>query len=323
MKKCKLAIVGATGLVGQKVIKVLWEEGLLEQLELVLIASEKNAGRRYFFKGQEYNIVSLSDKCLNFGLDVVIFSAGEDVSKKWAEKFVKAGAVVIDNTNAFRKQSDVPLVVPEINSDEISIESKIISNPNCSTIQLAVVLDKLKNLSKINKVVVSTYQSVSGAGKLALIDYQNNSKFYFLKGINGNIIPQIGELSENGFSLEENKIIFELNKILKTNINIIATAVRVPVPYCHGESVYVEFEKDVCVDDAVKELSSEYIKVVSDDICFPIDCTDTNDTYVCRVRQYSKRELVFFVVADNLRRGAAFNAVKIAEMVLNKINSGS
>ncbi len=321
MKKCKLAIVGATGLVGQKILKVLWEEGLLEQLEVVLIASEKNTGRRYFFKGQEYNIISLSEKCLKFGFDVVIFSAGEEVSKNWAEKFVKSGAIVIDNTNAFRKQNDIPLVIPEVNGGEISMENKIIANPNCSTIQLAVVIDKLINLSKINKVVVSTYQSVSGAGKLALIDYQNESNFYFQKGIKGNIIPQIGAISENGFSLEENKIMFELNKILKSNINVVATAVRVPVPYCHGESVYVEFEDNVCIDDIIKQLSCDYIKVLDDDVWLPNDCADTNDTYVCRVRLVSKRELVFFVIADNLRRGAAFNAVKIAEIVLNKLNN--
>ncbi len=310
MKKLKLGIVGATGLVGQTVLQVLFEENMLDEFEVFLIASEKTAGRRYYFKNREYNIISLTEKCLGFGLDFAIFSAGDDVGKFWAKRFVQKNCVVIDNSNAFRNRKEVPLIVPEINANEIKHDSRIISNPNCSTIQLAVVLDRLKALSKIEQVVVSTYQSVSGAGKLALMDHKNGTNFYFVNGIKDNIIPQIGALDEHGFCTEENKIIFELNKILKTNIHVCATAVRVPVSNCHGESVYVRFENEVFVDDVKKVLNEKHINL-SNGVVSLLDCVGTNQTYVCRLKQVSANEIMFFVVADNLRRGAAYNAVMI------------
>ena len=309
----KLAIVGATGLVGQSVMKVLHQQNLLNQFSPVLIASKKSAGKRIVFNGIEYGVVALDENCLKMKFDFVIFSAGAGISKQWAEKFVDSGAVVIDNTSAFRMCEKTPLVVPEINGDTILPSHKLISNPNCSTIQLAVVLDRLLKCCQIEKVVVSTYQSVSGAGRRALLDLINDTKNYFKNGIKNKIIPAIGEIDSNGFCEEENKIMFELSKILNQNISVCATAVRVPVPYCHGESVYVEFENDVDLNKLKQALNCEYIDVCDDLVCVE-NCVCQHKTYVCRLRLVSKNEALMFVVADNLFRGAAFNAVEIMKL---------
>ncbi len=196
----KIAIVGATGLVGETILKVLYEEDLFFGNDISLYVSKRSAGKEYLFKGRRFRLVELTEKEANKKFDFVFFSAGSDVSLKYAKLFAKNGAFVIDNTNAFRRENDVPLVVPEINFDKVSFGAKIISNPNCSTIQLAVVLDKLRLLSKIEKVVVSTYQSVSGAGRCALCDLKNNAKNMFKYGINNEIIAKIGEIHENGYS---------------------------------------------------------------------------------------------------------------------------
>lgn len=318
MKTRKLAIVGATGLVGQKVLKVLWEEGLLKVFKVFLIASEKNAGRCYLFKGDVYNILPLNEKCLNFNFDVVIFSAGDDISRDWVQKFAERGASVIDNTNAFRRIKNIPLVVPEINADIIKKENKIISNPNCSTIELAVAIHRFLKVCDIEKIIVSTYQSVSGAGKLALIDYKNDTNFYFKKGIKNNVIPAIGEIENNGFCKEENKIMFELNKILNKQIDVFAMSVRVPIEYCHGESVYIKFKESVNFENLKKVLKANHIVFSEDELFLTKECTESNKTYVCRLRTCSETEVMFFVVADNLRRGAAYNAVEIVKVLLEK-----
>lgn len=311
-----LAIVGASGLVGQEIINVLVEEDLLKYFNLTLITSENNFGKVLFLKGKEYRFVSLNDKILERKFDYVIFSAGEEISKKWVSRFANAGVVVIDNSNAFRRDSSVPLVVPEINFDIIK-NSKIISNPNCTTIQLAVVLDKLMKHYEINDIVVSSYQSVSGAGKLAVSDLKNNTKKYFKFGINNNFIPVIGDILENGFCEEEDKIMFETNKIFRSKINIVATTVRVPVINCHGESVYIKFKEKINIDKIKKNLSCDYI-VFSENVFMPCDCVQKNQTHVCRLRQVSDNEIAFFVIADNLRRGAAYNAVLILKNIINK-----
>lgn len=317
MKKVKIGIVGATGLVGEKVIKILCEENLIENIDLHLISSEKSAGKRIFVNGLEYRIFKLDETCLNFNLDYVIFSAGDDVSRDWVERFVNSGACVIDNTNAFRRCENVPLVVPEINFNLVSEETKIIANPNCSTIQLVVVLDRLKKLSNISKVIVSTYQSVSGAGKNALLELSNNQNYVFEKGIRNNIIPKIGGIDENGNCTEEDKIVFETNKILNDNIDVIATTVRVPICFCHGESVFVEFENDVDIEEVKKVLDCEYIKFSENELFYPTECVDTDYTYVCRLRKFKEKEFGMFILADNLRRGAAFNAVQILKNIIN------
>lgn len=311
----KVAIVGASGLVGQEIVRCLVEEGLIEKINLTLYSSEKSAGQKICICEKEYVFEKLSEQALSQKFDIVFFSAGDEISKNWAQKFVQSGSFVIDNTNAFRKDKNVPLVVPEINACEIK-NSKLIANPNCSTIQMVVVLDRLKVLSKIKKVVVSTYQSVSGAGKEAVFDLQNKTKNCIVEGIYDNVIAKIGGIDENGHSSEENKIMFETNKILNDNIKVIATAVRVPVPYCHSESVYVEFENDIDLSDVENLLNVPHIRFSKSEIFLPSIAQKSNLTFVCRMRKCEKNSLAFFVVADNLRRGAAYNAVKIFDYLL-------
>ncbi len=318
MENLKLAILGATGLVGETILKVLNEEGLFVGSDITLFVSSRSAGKEYMFKGRRFRLIELNESALKKKFDIVFFSAGTDVSKAWVKKFAEAGAFVIDNTNAFRRREAVPLVVPEINGEIVGGDSKIISNPNCSTIELALVIDKLRKLSKIEKVVVSTYQSVSGAGRSALLDLKNNAKNVFKYGINNNLIAKIGDIQENGYSTEENKIMFELSKILDEDIDVSATAVRVPVEVSHGESVYVKFKNDVNLIDAFAMLDCDYIKISTNDLFYPAFVSGTNLTYVCRLRQSQKNELEFFVLADNLRRGAAYNAVMIAKNILSK-----
>ena len=312
-----VAIVGASGLVGQEIIKVLNEEGLLSNIKLRLYVSNKSAGKRIIVCGKEYLLEELSSEVLKRKHDVVFFSAGDEISKVWAPKFVKKGAFVIDNTNAFRRESFVPLVVPEINASQIG-DSKLIANPNCSTIQLAVVLKRLLNVSKIKSVIVSTYQSVSGAGKKALLDFENNTSFEIKEGITNNVIAKIGKINNQGFSTEEDKIMFETNKILNSSIHVVATAVRVPVCFCHSESVFVEFDNEICLHDIKEALICEHVVFDDQEIFLPTKCVHSNKTFVCRLRQTGKNQIAFFVVADNLRRGAAFNAVKIFSYLLTQ-----
>ena len=314
MKKIKIAIVGASGLVGSKIIEILNEENLLKNVELHLFASGNNTNRHLFINNFKYKLKVLTQKNIPDKLDIVFFSAGEDVSKTWAKFFADRGAFVIDNSSTFRKDNAIPLIVPEINFDLKN--SKIISNPNCSTIQLALAINLLQKFGNIEKIVVSTYQSVSGAGKKALEDYINKTNFEIKEGISGNVISKIGKISENGFCEEENKIMFELNKILNKNYSICASTVRVPIPFCHTESVYVKFVEKININD-IKCDDLNYIKI-SDDIVLPSDVANTNVTYIIRLRQFSDKEIAFFVIADNLRRGAAYNAVLIAKKIIDK-----
>lgn len=310
----KLGIIGATGMVGSAILNCLLKERLLDKFELFMFVSDKSAGKVLVFNEKHYPLFKLDDDLINFHLDYAIFLTGEDVSLVWVEKFVKTGVKVIDNSCAFRLCDGVPLIVPEINIGIMKEDDKIVANPNCSTIQLVVVLDRLLKLSKIKKVVVSSYQSVSGAGRDALLDLQNQTKNYFDCGIVDNIIPQIGALEVNGNSKEENKIINETKKILDCNFDVFATAVRVPISYCHGESVFVEFENDVDLAEVKSALTCDYIKL-SDDLFYPTECVNSNDTFVCRLRKMGKNVIQMFIVADNLRRGAAYNAIKILEYI--------
>lgn len=315
--KNKIAIIGATGLVGNTILKVLLEENLFWGYDISLFVSSRSAGKEFLFEGRRFRLLELDENALSQKFDFVFFSAGSKVSLLWAKKFADRGAVVIDNTSAFRKEKTIPLVVPEINFENISNHTKLISNPNCSTIQLAVVMHKLMLLGEIEKVVVSTYQSVSGAGRRAFLDLKNNAKNVFKCGINDEIIAKIGEIQENDYAEEENKIMFELSKILGKTIDVSATAVRVPTSVGHAESVYVKFKNDVSVIDALAVLDCEHIKVFND-VVYLKDVRETNFTYVCRLRQKNKNELEFFVMADNLRRGAAYNAVKIVKDLIKK-----
>ena len=311
MDRFKVAIVGATGLVGKTLIKVLKEEGLFDVCEIDLYASDKNYGKVIFYYGREFRIFRLTEKSVDRCYDVVFFCANEEVSKQWVSKFSEKGSFVIDNTNAFRKNEEVPLVVPEINFKKITKKSKIISNPNCSTIELAVVLNSFLSVSKINKVVVCTYQSVSGAGAKAVADLDDGGKRVFPNGIKNNVVAQIGAMDEFGNCSEENKIMFETNKILETSIDVVATTVRVPVKNCHTECVYVEFENEIILDDLKQSLKKDYLVFDENEVFVPTEVVDSNKTFVFRLRQIDKKRVCFVVLADNLRRGAAYNAVEI------------
>lgn len=313
----RLAIVGATGLVGNATLNCLQEEGLLDKFELFLFVSDRSAGKVLVFDERHYPLIKLGEDFVDYHLDYALFLTSEDVSEVWVKKFAKTGIKVIDNSSAFRLRRNVPLIVPEINIQRLKPSNNIIANPNCSTIQLVIVLDRLSKVSKLKRVIVSSYQSVSGAGRDALMDLMNDTMFYFEHGITNNIIAQIGDIQENGNTKEENKIINETKKILNSDIEIHATAVRVPIPFCHGESVFVEFENDINFNVIKSKLECEYIKY-SDVPFYPSECVGSNLTYVCRLRETSENSIQFFVIADNLRRGAGFNAVKILEYLALK-----
>lgn len=320
MKKVKMAIVGASGLVGRTILKILIEENLIDNLELGLYTSKRSAGKSVSILGREFHFELLDENALSCGYEIVMFSAGECVSRAWAKRFTQKGAFVIDNSNAFRRDESVPLVVPEINIFEVKKTTKLISNPNCSTIQLALCVAGLQLLGKIEKIVVSTYQSVSGAGKLGLQDLENDTEEKIKGKIKNNVICKIGEIEENDFCTEENKIMFELNKILGKNYSICASTCRVPVPYCHLESVYIKYDKNVnlsLISSIFNNLNVFLEKY--DNISLPSKVAETNKTMVCRLRKNSENEISFFCVADNLRRGAGFNAVMIAKYIIEEI----
>ena len=313
----KIGIVGATGLVGQKIVKCLFEENLATGTEIVLFASEKNHGKVMVINSRELRVVKLDEKALEKNFDIVFFSAGEEVSREWAERFARRGAFVIDNSNAFRRIDAIPLVCPEINIDKINANTKIIANPNCSTIQLVIALNALLKYD-IKKVVVSTYQSVSGAGRGALEDFYNGTNFEIKEGIRDNVIARIGGALPSGFCVEEDKIMFETSKILGKNLDVSATTMRVPVPFCHTESVYVKLGKEFDEAKIIGEFEQAGIKF-DEDVSLPTKIAGTNEVHVCRLRKHGENELMFVLVADNLRRGAAYNAVKISAFIIKNI----
>lgn len=317
MCKIKVAIVGASGLVGKSIIQVLDEEGLFDKMELVMFVSDKSAGNHILFKGQRFELFKLTHESVNGKFDLVFFSAGDEVSREYAQEFADSGAYVIDNSNAFRREKDIPLVVPEINSELLDGKSNLIANPNCSTIELVLVLQKLRSLGEISQVVVSTYQSVSGAGADALDDLKNESHNVFEKGIKDNLVAQIGSIQENGFCTEEDKLMFETSKILGTHIDLVVTTVRVPISYCHGESVFIKFKSMVSALVVKDTLKCDYIEV-SDGLHYPTECAGTNKTYVSRIRNHHGDEIALFILADNLRRGASYNAVEIAKVLIDR-----
>lgn len=310
----KLAIVGASGLVGQEVFKVLKEENLLNEFEITMFVSDKTAGKVMVDGDKHYTFLALNNDAFCSRFDYAIFLTSEEISRVWIPRFASYGVRVIDNSSAFRLHKEVPLVVPEINFDKI-MDDLIIANPNCSTIQLVIVLDRLMKLSRIKRVVVSSYQSVSGAGKDALLDLERETRQVFKQGIKDNIIPQIGGLLPNYDCTEEYKIIHETQKILDSNFEVFATTARVPISYCHGESVFVEFENPVKIDDVKDILDVDYIKVGEENFAFT-QCRFSNLTFVCRLRQSKENIVQMFIIADNLRRGAAYNAVEILKRLL-------
>ena len=331
----KVAVVGATGLVGTKMLQVL-SERKFPVSELIPVASEKSVGKEIMFKGKAYKIVSMQD-AINAKPSVAIFSAGGSTSLEWAPKFAEAGITVIDNSSAWRMDPTKKLVVPEINADSITPSDKIIANPNCSTIQMVVALNPLHKKYKIKRIVVSTYQSVTGTGKKA-VDQLMGERNKALKGSNGeypmaykypidlNVIPQIDVFLDNGYTKEEMKMVKETAKIMRDdNIKITSTTVRIPVMGGHSESVNVEFENDFDLDE-VKEILRNSAGVVvvdnpaSQQYPMPMDAHDKDEVFVGRLRrdESQPKTLNMWIVSDNLRKGAATNAIQIAEYCAQK-----
>lgn len=327
MKKYKLALVGATGLVGRTALKVL-EEKNLPNFEYTLFCSKKSAGTKLTFLGKEYITKELKDNSFDEGFNFAIFSAGAETSKHFAPIAASKGCLVIDNSSAFRMDDDVPLIVPEVNFQAISGHHNIIANPNCSTIQAVVALKPLDDNFKIKRIVYSTYQAVSGAGKLGLQDLANiNSEKPLLKfshPIYNNCLPQIDIFLINKYTKEEMKLINETRKILNNpNLQITATAVRVPVINCHSESINIQFKKSFSIEQVVDILKKSPGIVVQDDIQnsqYPTASTSSghDEVFVGRIRKdYSiENGLNLWVVADNLRKGAATNAIQIMENLI-------
>lgn len=328
MKHYKLAIVGATGVVGSTALKVL-EEKKLPISEYVLFASCKSAGKKVNFMNKEYVIKELNENSFDEGFDFAIFSAGGEIAKKYAPIAVSKGCIVVDNSSAFRMDQDVPLVVPEVNKEEIANNKGIIANPNCSTIQAVLPLKALDDKYKIKRIVYSTYQAVSGAGQKGLNDLENGRKGInklekFPYPIYNNCLPQIDVFTENGYTKEELKMINETRKILnKPDLKITATTVRVPVENSHSESINVEFEKDFELSELVETLKNFEGIIVKDDInseIYPLATTATghDEVFVGRIRRDFSVEngVNLWVVADNIRKGAASNAIQIVEKLI-------
>jgi aspartate-semialdehyde dehydrogenase len=326
----KVAVVGATGLVGTKMLQVLAERNF-PVTELIPVASERSVGKDVEFKGKKYKVVSMTD-AIAAKPAVAIFSAGGGTSLEWAPKFAEAGITVIDNSSAWRMDPNKKLVVPEINADALSKEDKIIANPNCSTIQMVVALNPLHKKYKIKRIVVSTYQSVTGTGKKA-VDQMMGEREKALKGSNGeypmaykypidlNVIPQIDVFLDNGYTKEEMKMVNETKKIMRDeSIRVTSTTVRIPVMGGHSESVNVEFESDFDLEEVKSILQSSPGIVVVDDPSaqkypMPMDAHDKDEVFVGRLRrdETQPNTLNMWIVSDNLRKGAATNAVQIAE----------
>lgn len=326
----KLAIVGATGLVGRTVLKVL-EEKNFENFEYKLFASKKSAGSKLKFFGKDYIVNELNENSFDEGFNFAIFSAGGETAKKYAPIAADNGCIVIDNSSAFRMYDDVPLVVPEVNPEDIFKNNGIIANPNCSTIQAVVPLKALDDKYKIKRIVYSTYQAVSGAGKKGLEDLLTKADYSSLKKfphpIYNNCIPHIDVFLDDGYTKEEYKMVNETKKILQNpELKITATTVRVPVQNCHGECINVEFENDFYIKDVFKILSEAPGVVVMDDIknnIYPLasKVSGKDEVFVGRIRRdfSQSNTLNLWVVGDNIRKGAASNAVQILEVLLSKI----
>ena len=325
----KVAVVGATGLVGTKMLQVLAERNF-PVTELIAVASEKSIGKQIEFKGNRYSIVSIQD-AIDAKPGIAIFSAGGGTSLEWAPKFASAGITVIDNSSAWRMDATKKLIVPEVNATVLTNTDKIIANPNCSTIQMVVVLKPLHDKYKIKRVVVSTYQSVTGTGVKAVTQLMNERKgiegeMAYKYPIDMNAIPQIDVFLENGYTKEEMKMTNETKKIMgDDNIQVTATCVRIPTMGGHSESVNIEFENDFDLTEVKTLLSNAAGVVVKDDMAnfiypMPLTAYDKDETFIGRLRrdETQANTLNCWIVSDNLRKGAATNAVQIAEYLVEK-----
>ena len=323
-----LAIIGVTGLVGKVMLKVL-EEKNLPISELIPVASERSIGKKINFRSKKYTVVGV-DIALKKKPDYALFSAGSDISLNWAPKFTEIGSTVIDNSSAWRMDNSKKLVIPEINGHVLSDKDKIIANPNCSTIQMLMVIAPIHWEYKIKRIIISTYQSVTGTGQKAINQLENESKgkngeMIYPHQIYQNALPQCDSFEKDGYTKEELKLVKETRKILNTNeIGISATAVRVPIIGGHSESINLELENPFEIDDIKKILNNTPGVLVQDDpktnsYPMPITVNGKNDVFVGRIRRdfSNNNSLNLWVVADNLRKGAATNTVQILEYLLN------
>ena len=323
----KVAVVGATGMVGEVMLQVLAERNF-PVTELIPVASEKSVGKEIEFKGSKYKVVGLQT-AVEMKPDVALFSAGGTASLEWAPKFAEAGITVIDNSSAWRMDHTKKLVVPEINASELTKEDKIIANPNCSTIQMVMALAPLHKKYDIKGVVVSTYQSITGTGVKAVQQLENEYKgiegeMAYKYQIHRNAIPQCDVFEDNGYTKEEMKLVRETQKILNDmTIAVTATAIRIPVVGGHSEAVNVEFENDIDVNEVREILSNTPGVIVKDDIAkfeypMPLDAQGKNEVFVGRIRRDGSQPntLNLWIVADNLRKGAATNTIQIAEYLV-------
>ena len=323
----KIAVVGATGLVGSKMLQVL-EERNFPVTELIPVASEKSIGKEVTFKNKKYKVVSAED-AIAAKPDIALFSAGGSTSLSLAPKFAEAGITVIDNSSAWRMDPSKKLIVPEVNADVLTKEDKIIANPNCSTIQMVLVLKPLHEKYNIKRVVVSTYQSVTGTGVKAVQQMENErnnieGEMAYKYPIDKNALPHIDVFLDNGYTKEEMKMVNETRKIIgDDSIQLTATCVRIPVVGGHSESINIEFEKDFDLEEVKEILSNSPGVVIQDDVDnfvypMPLTAHEKDETFVGRIRRDESQPntLNCWVVSDNLRKGAATNAVQIAEYLL-------
>jgi len=326
----KIAIVGATGMVGAVMLQVL-EESQLQIDELLLVASEKSVGKKISFKGKDISVIGL-EEALHKRPDMAIFSAGATTSLLWAPKFAQQNCYVIDNSSAWRMMDEIPLVVPEINADIITKDHHIIANPNCSTIQMVMALAPLHRSYQLKRLVVSTYQSVTGSGVAAMRQMQDERicrpqpHMFYPHAIDMNLIPHGGDFLDDGYTSEEVKLVKETHKILDDHtIGITATVVRVPVRGGHSESINAEFHQDFMIDEATKKMADFPGITILDNVkqnIYPMPkyAEGKDDVFVGRIRKdhSQKNTLNMWIVSDNLRKGAATNAVQIAEYICKK-----
>lgn len=326
----KVAVVGATGLVGTMMLKVLAERNF-PLTELIPVASEKSVGKKITFRGKEYSVFGMQ-QAIDAKPDIALFSAGGNTSLQWAPKFAEVGTYVIDNSSAWRMHPEKKLIVPEVNSKVLTKNDLIIANPNCSTIQMVVVLNPLHKKYKIKRLVVSTYQSVTGTGVKAVQQLENErnnikGEMAYKYQIDKNCIPQIDVFLENGYTKEEMKMVEETKKIMQDDsIKLTSTCVRVPIMGGHCESVNIEFENAFDLTEVRKILSQTEGVILKDDIAnfiypMPIDADGKDEVFVGRIRRDESQTntLNLWIVADNLRKGAATNAVQIAEYLIKEI----
>ena len=331
----KIAIVGTSGAVGQEFLRVLSERNFPAE-ELVLFGSARSAGRKYEFRGKQLTVQELKHNDDFKGIDIAFVSAGGGISLEFAETITKHGAVMIDNSSAFRMDSDVPLVVPEVNGEDAKLRPRgIIANPNCTTIQMVVALKAIENISHIKRVHVATYQAASGAGATAMDELINQFKQIangdkatvekFAYQLAYNLIPQVDVFTENGYTKEELKMYNETRKIMHSDVQVSATCVRVPVIRAHSEAIWIETESPVSVEEAREAFAKAEGLVLQDnpaekDYPMPLFVADADPVYVGRIRKdlSNPNGLTFWVVGDQIKKGAALNAVQIAEYLIKE-----